>query len=122
MRVGSGQEISTAVVGKARLVFYNNKFIVLDNVYFIPGFSRNLISLSKLHEQGFNISFNNNLIVISKYGFDICSAKSEGGLYKLESNVEHVYNSELFKTTNPRSIKRQKAEFERETYMWHLRL
>ena len=56
---------------------------MLDNVYFIPRFTRNLISLYKLHEQGFNVSFNNNSIVILKYGFDICSAKSEGGLYKL---------------------------------------
>ena len=60
MRVGSGLEISATKVGKARLVFYNNKFIVLDNFYFIPGFTRNLISLSKLHEQCFNISLNNN--------------------------------------------------------------
>ena len=32
------------------------------------------------------------------------------------------YNSELFKTVNPRSIKRQKTDSDSETYLWHLRL
>ena len=82
MRVGSGQIISAAAVGTTRLEFEKNKFLILENVYYIPGFSRNLISVSMLHEQGFKISFNNNSIVISKYVFDICSTKSEGRHYK----------------------------------------
>ena len=104
MRVGSGQIVSAAAVGTARLEFENNKFLVLENVYYIPGFSRNLISVSMLHEQGFKISFNNNSIVISRYGFKICYAKSIDGLYKLQAKDKSAYNSELFKTTNPRSI------------------
>ena len=60
-----------------------NKFLVLINVFFIPGFMRNLISLSMLHEQLFSISFINNEIVISRNGLDICHAKPENGLYVL---------------------------------------
>ena len=37
-------------------------------------------------------------------------------------NDKFFYNSELFKTTNPRSIKRQKTDSDSETYLWHLRL
>ena len=36
MRLGSGEVISATVVGVARLEFGNN-FLVLNNVYFIPG-------------------------------------------------------------------------------------
>ena len=122
MRVGSGQIVSAAVVGTTRLEFENNKFLVLENVYYIPGFSRNLISVSMLHEQNFKISFNNNSIVISRYGFKICSAKSIDGLYKLQAKEKSAYNSKLFKTANPRSIKRQKTDSDSETYLWHLRL
>ena len=74
MRVSSGKVISAKAVGVACLNF-RNKFLVLNNVFFIPGFKRNLIYVSKLHEQLFSISFINNEIVISRNGLDICHAK-----------------------------------------------
>ena len=43
------------VVEEVRLYFPENKFLVLNNVYFIPGFRRNLISVSKLNEQLFDV-------------------------------------------------------------------
>ena len=95
MRVGSGQIVSAAAVGTTRLEFKKNKFLVLENVYYIPWFI-NIINVSMLHEQGFKISFNNNSIVISRYGFKICSTKSIDGLYKLQAKEKSVYNSELF--------------------------
>ena len=78
MRVGSGEVVSAKAVGVARLNF-RNKFLVLNNVFFIPGFMRNLIFVSMLHEQLFSISFINNEIVISINGLDICHAKREMG-------------------------------------------
>ena len=74
MRLDSGEVVSATAVGVARLEFGNN-FLVLNNVYFIPGFRRNLISISLLHEQLFSISFYNNMIIISRNGFEICQAK-----------------------------------------------
>ena len=56
MRLGSGEVVSAIAVEVARLEFGNN-FLVLNNVYFIPGFRRNLISISLLHEQLFSIFF-----------------------------------------------------------------
>ena len=82
MRVGSGEVVSAKAVGVARLNL-RNKFLVLNNVFFIPGFRRNLISVSMLHEQLFSISFINNEIVILRNGLDICHAKLENGLYVL---------------------------------------
>ena len=63
MRVGSGEVISVKAVGVALLNF-RNKFLVLNNVFFIPGHRRNLISVSMLHEKLFSIYFINNEIVI----------------------------------------------------------
>ena len=80
--MGSGEVVSATAVGVARL-YFDNKYLVLNNVYFIPGFRRNLISISMLHEQFFSVSFYNNMIVISRNGFEICYAKPENGPYLL---------------------------------------
>ena len=121
MRVGSGEVVSVKAVGVARLNF-RNKFLVLNNVFFIPGFRRNLISVSMLHEQLFIISFINNEIVISRNGLDICHAKRENGLYVLRPIERSLNNSELFKVEHPKSNKRQKVSHTDNTYLWQVRL
>ena len=121
MRVGSGEVISAKAVGVARLNF-RNKFLVLNNVFFIPGFRRNLISVSMLHEQLFSISFINNEIVISRNGLDICHAKPENGLYVLRPTERSLNNLELFKVEHPKSNKRKKVSHSDNTYLWHLKL
>ena len=121
MRVGSGEVVSTKAVGVALLNF-RNKFLVLNNVFFIPGFRRNLISVSMLHEQLFSIYFINNEIVISRNGLDICHAKPENGLYVLRPTDQSLNNSKLFKVEHPKSNKRQKVSHSDNTYLCHLRL
>ena len=121
MRVGSGEVISTKAVGVVRLNL-RNKFLVLNNVFFIPGFRRNLIYVSRLHEQLFSISFINNEIVISRNGLDICHAKPENGLYVLRPTERSLNNLELLKVEHPKFNKRQKVSHSDNTYLWHLRL
>ena len=57
------ESVSFEAVGEVRLQF-RNKFLLLDNIYFIPNISRNLISVSELHKQSFAICFNNSEIII----------------------------------------------------------
>ena len=121
MRVGSGKVISANAVGVARLNF-RNKFLILNNVFFIPGFRINLISVSMLHEQLFNIYFINNEIFISRNGLDIYHAKPKNGLYVLRPTERSLNNSELFKVEHPKSNKRKKVSHSDNTYLWHLRL
>ena len=45
MRMGNDAVVSAKVVGEVRIQFNNNKFLILNNVYFILGFRRNLISV-----------------------------------------------------------------------------
>ena len=72
MVVGTGAMISARVVGEARLQFAINKFLILRDIYFIPYFRRNLISISRLNEQLFNISFDNEIVSVSRNGLNIC--------------------------------------------------
>ena len=49
LRVQNRESVSAEAVGEACLTF-GNKFLLLDNVYFIPNISRNLISISELYK------------------------------------------------------------------------
>ena len=109
-------------MGGAHLKFSFNKFLLLKDILYIHRFSRNLISVSKLHEQLFDISFANNSIVISKNGLDICHACLKNGPYFLRPTYQICLNAEIFKVANPKSNKKQKLNSDDETYLWHLRL
>ena len=121
MRVGTGDAVSARAVGVSSLNFLNNCYLLLNNVLFIPGFRRNLISVSKLLDDGFSISFNNNLVVISRNGLTICTGNSENNLYVLRPLTHNsLLNTEMFKVEKPKT-KRQKISHD-DTYLWHLRL
>ena len=114
MRVGSGDVVLARAVGVVRLHF-GSCFIILDNVYLIPGFTRNLISVSKLLEQLYSVSFNNKSVIIAKNGLNICSGLNENNLYVLRPLIHTtLLNAELFKVENPKT-KRQKIPLENET-------
>ena len=121
LRVGNGESVSAEAVGEACLVF-GNKYLLLDNVYFIPNISRNLISVSESYKQSFAICFNNNEIIVLRNGVQICCAKLENGLYVLHPFESQNYNTEIFRVAKPKSNKRPKHSNNFETYLWHLRL
>ena len=50
LSVGKGALASASAIGDVKLYFENNKFLFLNNVYFVSGFTRNLISISWLYE------------------------------------------------------------------------
>ncbi|KAG6470540.1 hypothetical protein ZIOFF_071613 [Zingiber officinale] len=87
LRVGNGALASVKAVGVARLNF-KNKYLVLNDVYFILGFCRNLISISILHEQLFGISFYVNGISILRNGLEICYAVYDDCICQELSEVE----------------------------------
>ena len=86
-------------MGETRLAF-RNKFLLLDNVYFILNINRILISISELYRQLFAIYFNNNEIIISRNSLQICCAKLEHGLYVL-----HPFESQNYQNQNLINVK-----------------
>ena len=72
---------------------------------------QNLISISCLLEQMYNVSFEINEAFISKKGIKICFAKLKYNLHMLKPTVEKaVFNTETFKTAETYN-KRQKKFF-----------
>ena len=74
LRVGTGEVVSARSFGNLRL-FFEDRFIILDNVLFVPGLKRNLISISCLLEQLYKVSFEINEVFISKRGCNDRSSK-----------------------------------------------
>ena len=120
MRVRTGDAVSAKVVGDSKLNF-NNSYLCLNGVLYIPGFRRNLMSVTKLMEHGFSVSFNNKSVIISRNGLNICTGNSENNLYVLRPLMhDSLLNTEMFKIERSKT-KRQKISHD-DTYLWHLRL
>ena len=94
--------ISARAVGEARLQFAINKFPILRDVYFIPCFKRNLIYVSRLNDQLFNVSFDNEVVSISKNGLNICYGYLDNGPYFFRPISKPLLNIEMFKVANQR--------------------
>ena len=101
-------------MGKLRLVF-NNKFLILNNVYYVSNISRNIISISQLCEQLFTISFKNNAIVIYRNGMEICSACLKNRIDVFYPYESFNFNTEIFRIAKSISSKKQKISNDDET-------
>ena len=102
-----GARVSATTVGTVRLPFVNNKYLLLNNIYFISDFKRNLILVSKLHEQFASISFDINPVTIYKNGMTICSGYVDNGIYFIQPIFNNLLQIEMFNVAKP-SSKRQK--------------
>ena len=76
MSVETWEAVSARVVGVSSLNFINNSYLCLNDVLYIPDFRMNLISVTKLMEYHFSISFNNkSFIIISRNGLNYMHRK-----------------------------------------------
>ena len=104
MQVGTRDVVLARAVVEVRLQFSNSYFIVLNNVYYIPNFRRNLISVSRLLEHNYSISFSNKDIIISRNGLNICSGILENNICMLRSLTRNsLLNAELLKVEKPKA-------------------
>ena len=112
--------VSAAAVGELVLNFTHNKTITLRDVYYVPDFGKNLISVSKLISDGFRLEFENDGIKILRNNSIICKALLFDNLFYLKPITPTVLNTET-NTTDHRD-KRLKMDRNNLTYQWHLRL
>ena len=117
-RVYSGNKLFSQVeaVGTFRLILKSGYVLDLDNVFFIPHFSRNLISVSKLDIIGYGFWFINSTFSIFKGENLVGGGIKIDGLFKidLDPNFENNY---LSLHTNI-GIKRSLMN-ENSIWLWH---
>jgi len=117
LSLGSAAKASAVAVGVVRLMFENNKILVLNNALYVPTIRRNLISVPSLALLGYTCVFGQN-VVIKINGNFICSGNLSNGLYLVNPTVLEIHNSEI----SDKSLKRKRHLPKSTSKLWHLRL
>ena len=112
LRVGNGSRIAALEVGNIELALPSGLVLNLENVYYVPAMSRNIISISCLDRIGFSIIIENNCCSIYLNDIFYCSASMLNGLYLLDLD-RSIYN------VNTKKLKPNKHN---NTFIWHCRL
>ena len=111
--MGGGSGVSH--IGIAVLELDSSFQLVLDNVFCIPSFRRNLISISVLDKAGYTFTFANKRVEVIYDSKVIGNCVLSYGLYRLSLLSACSYNVE--NTVTKRSLTK-----ERSSLLWHKRL
>ena len=116
LRVGNGARVAALAVGTYDITLPSGLVLSLENYYYVPTMSSNIISVSCLDKIGFEFIIRNNKCSIYHddvfYGY----APRTHGLYVLDiedTNEKSIYNI---------NTKKFKSNDLNTTYLWHCRL
>ena len=92
LRVSTGAVVSARAIGVVYLYFRNNKHLVLNNCYYVPDITRNLISVALLFKQNYYVYFSPSTVDITLNKALICKGHLNNDLYILkpsDSSASH---------------------------------
>ncbi|KAK1605909.1 hypothetical protein QYE76_029582 [Lolium multiflorum] len=114
MRVGNGSKVNVIAVGTLPLHLPSGLVLSLNNCYYVPALSMNIISGSCLMQDGYSFKSENNGCSIFMNNIFYGRAPEKNGLFllDLDSSDTHIHNIDA---------KRIKLN-DNSTYMWHCRL
>ncbi|KAK8593425.1 hypothetical protein V6N12_045507 [Hibiscus sabdariffa] len=112
LRVGNGPRVAALAVGTYVLSLPSGLVLNLENCYFVPSLTKNIISVSCLDKIGFEIIIKNNSCSFYLNNLFYGSAQLINGLYILNQENE-IFNI---------NTKRSKTNDSNQTYLWHCRL
>ena len=105
-------------VGTYRLVLHTRYVLNLDKTFYIPSFSKNLVSVSRLAPQGFDFQFKDVSFLIIKDSVPIGSGKLTDGLYCLSLDPKCAHSL----TTTHNNRNNISVINNRSSSLWHRRL
>ncbi|KAK8593781.1 hypothetical protein V6N12_045855 [Hibiscus sabdariffa] len=112
LRVGNGARVAALAVGTYVLPLPSGLNLNLENCYFVPSLTKNIISVSCLDKIGFEIIIKNNSCSFFYNNLFYGSAQLINGLYILnQENMIFNINTKKLKTNDSN-----------QTYLWHCRL
>ncbi|KAK8597134.1 hypothetical protein V6N12_065610 [Hibiscus sabdariffa] len=112
LRVENGARVAALAVGTYVLSLPSGLVLNLENCYFVPSLTKNIISVSCLDKIGFEIIIKNNCCSFYLNNLFYGSAQLINGLYILNQENE-IFNI---------NTKRIKTNDSNQTYLWHCRL
>jgi len=92
LKVGNGASVAAIAQGSVELQLSSGLNLCLKNVYYVHSISKNIISVSCLDMDNFNINISNSCLSISKNGIFYANAFVRNGLYLLELNNKQILN------------------------------
>ena len=114
LKMDSSASIPVIAIGDLSLSFSNNSVLVLRDCLFVPYSRKNLISVSKLCNDNYSISFNKTYVSIMKKNEVVTCGTFVNNLYHIDCVVIQVDNVE-------KSLKRKEPSIN-QTQLWYLRL
>jgi hypothetical protein len=111
--VGNNARVVALSIGTMQLHLPLGFIMELNNCYFVPSLSRNIISPSYLMMDGYLFLSENNGCDLSKNDMFVASAPIKNGLFILNLDDSPICNV---------SAKRLRPNDLSSTYMWHCRL
>lgn len=120
--MGDATKVAVVAVGVVTLSFGFNRILVLNNCLYVPSFRRNLISVSKLALDGYNVCLDRNVSIIMNKRV-ICSGTLQDNLYIINPSQPalQLQHREMNNTSSI-AIKRKEPSKINQTFLWHLRL
>lgn len=112
LRVGNGAKVAALAVGTYVLTLPSGLLLNLENCYYVPAISRNIISISCLDKAGFYFTIKNKCCSVYLDNILYANANLSNGLYVLDLDMP-IYNI---------NAKRLKPNELNPTYLWHCRL
>ena len=112
LRVGNGARVAALAVGVYILTLPSGLILELNNCYYVPAITKNIISIPVLDTEGFSFTIKNNCCSAYLNDMFYVSAKLLNGLYVLDLET-HIYNIDS---------KKRKTNDSNPTYLWHCRL
>src|SRR6185312_5093085 len=90
--VGNNARVAALAVGMMQLHLPSGFVMELNNYYFVPSLSRNIVSPSCLMKDGYSFASENNGCVISKKNMFVSLASIKNGLFILNLDDSPVCN------------------------------
>ena len=120
--MGDATKVAVVAVGVIHLSFGSDRILVLNNCLYVPSFRRNLISVSKLALDGYNVCLDRNVSIMMNKRI-ICSGTLQDNLYIINPSQPALQlQFRELNNTSSNSTKRKEPSSLNQTYLWHLRL
>ena len=112
-RVGNKARVAALTVGTMQLQLPSRFIMELNNCYYVPSMSRNILSPSCLMRDGYSFASKDNGCLISKNEMFVAFAPIVNGLFILNLDDAPIFNI---------NAKRLRPNDLNPTYVWHCRL
>ncbi|KAL4554216.1 hypothetical protein LXL04_037399 [Taraxacum kok-saghyz] len=120
IKVGDGEDLNVEAVGSLPLLLESGFSLSLNNTLYVPGITRNLISVSKLAKEGFTLTFRYNDVIINSGSQIVGHGCLDGNLYRLR--LDDKFMESLISFNVDENLSKRKREGETSSKLWHQRL